>query len=164
VCQVSAWYEYTFASYGRKYKVCEKMKKKKNEEIIACSYHGIGWHNLLQIWYIDLPSWGASLQQVWLNSAEWSQTYIGKKSTFFVFLSIYSWCNVTASLATRHTIMSLDMQDTHAHTHTWYYTHFIIALSHSRTMSMYNHSQTHDILHAQTKKKFQAACMWSQST
>jgi len=41
--------------------------KKINEEIIskfARSYLRIGWHDLLQIWNVDSPSSGASLQQV----------------------------------------------------------------------------------------------------
>jgi len=59
---------------------------KKLFQNFACLYLGIGW---LQIWYVDSPSLGASLQQIWLNSGKQSQSYIGVKITFFVFLSIY---------------------------------------------------------------------------
>ena len=92
--------------------MCKKTKKKKTKKLFrnfAGSYLGIGWRDLLQIWYVDSPSWGASLQQVWLNSGEWSQTYIGVKITFFVFLSIHSQCDATASWAARHTIVCLDI-------------------------------------------------------
>jgi len=43
--------------------------KEKNELFgnFAHLYLGIGWHDLLQIWYLDSPSLGVSLQQVWLN-------------------------------------------------------------------------------------------------
>jgi len=37
-------------------------KEEKTEEIIlkfAHSYLGIGWHDSLQIWHVDLPSSGA---------------------------------------------------------------------------------------------------------
>ena len=52
--------------------VCE-IKKKKTKKLFwnfAHSYLGFGRRNLLQIWYVFLPSLGASLQQIWL--------YLGK--------------------------------------------------------------------------------------
>jgi len=93
------------ASYGRKCKVC-KMKKKKTKKFFrnfAHLYLGIGWCNLLQIWNVDSPGWGASLPQVWLNSGKWSQSYVGVKIIFFVFLSIYPQGDARASWAARHT-------------------------------------------------------------
>ena len=59
-------------------------------------------HDLLQIWYVDSPRSGTSLKQIWLNWGKWSQSYIGRKITFFVFLSIYSQCDATASWAARY--------------------------------------------------------------
>jgi len=85
-----------------------KKKTKKLFWNFARSYLGIGWHDLLQIQYVDLPSSGASLQQIWLNLGKWFQSYIGVKITFFVFLSIYSWCDTTASWATWQTTVCLD--------------------------------------------------------
>ena len=74
-----------------------KWRRKKTKKLFwnfVHSYLGIDWHNLLQIWYVDLPSLGASVEQIWLNSGKWFQNYIGVKITFFVFLSIYSrWHN-----------------------------------------------------------------------
>ena len=64
---------------------------------------GISQHNLSQIWYVDLPSSGASQKQIWLNPGKRVSSYIGMKITFFVFLSIYSQCGVTASCAAQHT-------------------------------------------------------------
>jgi len=47
---------------------CAKWRKlKKLFWNFASSYLGIDWHNLLPIWYVDLPSSGASQQQIWLN-------------------------------------------------------------------------------------------------
>jgi len=40
-----------------------KKKTKKLFCNFACPYFGIGWHDLLQIWYVDSPSSGASQQQ-----------------------------------------------------------------------------------------------------
>ena len=45
----------------------DEEKTKNLFQTFACLYLGIGWHNLLQIWYVDLPSSGASQQQIWLN-------------------------------------------------------------------------------------------------
>jgi len=48
----------------------KKNKKKKMEKLFqnfVCSYLEIGWHDLLQNWNVDLPSSGASPQQVSLN-------------------------------------------------------------------------------------------------
>ena len=73
----------------RKDEVEEKTKKLFQN--FAHSYLGIGRYDLLQIRYVDSTSWGASL-----------------KITFFVFLSIYSGCDATASWATQHTTMCLD--------------------------------------------------------
>ena len=79
---------------------CAKWRRKKMKKLIqnfARSYLGIGWRDLPQIWYVDLPSLGPSLQQIWLNSGKCFQSYIGEKITFFVFLSIYSRCDTMAS-------------------------------------------------------------------
>ena len=65
------------------------MKKKKMKKLFwnfARLYLGIDWHDLFQIWLIDSPSSGVSVDQIWLNSGKWSQSYIGLKITFFVFL------------------------------------------------------------------------------
>jgi len=48
----------------------EEEKMKKLFQNFVRSYLGIGWRDLLQILYVDSPSWGASLQQVWLNLDE----------------------------------------------------------------------------------------------
>jgi len=45
-----------------------KKKMKKLFRNFARSFLGMGWHDLLQVWYVDSPSLGASLQQIWLNS------------------------------------------------------------------------------------------------
>jgi len=66
---------------------CAKWRRKKRrnyfETLHAHSYLGIGWRDLLQIWNVDSPSSGASLQHVWSNSGKWSQSYVGVKITFF---------------------------------------------------------------------------------
>jgi len=86
------------------------LRKKMKKLFQNCGrlYLGVGWHDLLQICYIDSPSSGTSQQQIWLNSGKRSWNYIGVKITFFVFLSIYSRCGATASWATQHTTTRLD--------------------------------------------------------
>jgi len=86
------------------------MKKKRKQlfQNFGRSYLGIGWHNLLQTWYVDSPSLGATQQYVWFNLGKRSQSYIGVKITFFVFWSIYSQCGATASWAAQHTTVHLD--------------------------------------------------------
>jgi len=43
----------------------EKIRiTKKQKQNFARFYLGIGWSNFLQIWYIDLPNWWTSLQQI----------------------------------------------------------------------------------------------------
>ena len=46
---------------------CAK-RRRKNNDMISRSYFGIGWHDLLQIWYVDSPNLGASQRQIWFNS------------------------------------------------------------------------------------------------
>ena len=76
-----------------------RVRRKKTKKLFwnfAHLYLGIGWHDLLQIFYIDSPSSGASQQLVWLNSGKRSGSYIGVKITFLVFLSIIiliMWCD-----------------------------------------------------------------------
>jgi len=89
-------------------KLWPKMQSVRNEEEklfwnFARSYLGIGWSDLLQIWNVDLRY----LQQVWLNSGKWSQSYVGVKITFFVFLSIHSEGDAKASWAAWHTTVCL---------------------------------------------------------
>ena len=36
----------------------------------ASSYLGFDWRDLLQIWYVDSPSSGASVERIWLNSGK----------------------------------------------------------------------------------------------
>jgi len=89
---------------------CEKTrrgrKKRRNYfETLLNHFSGLAG----MIWYVDLPSSGAFLQQIWLNSGKISQSYIGVKIKFFVFLPMYSQCGATASWAARHTTMRLDM-------------------------------------------------------
>ena len=100
---VSARSEYVFAFYVRKCKV-NKINKKKIFWNFACLYLGIGWCNLLRIWYVDSPSSGASQQQIWLNLGMRSQSYRGVKIMFS------SSCQYThgASWVPRHTTMCLD--------------------------------------------------------
>jgi len=58
-----------------------EIKKKEEED------------GLLQIRYVDSPTWRAFLQQIWLNLGKRSGSYIGVKMMFSFFLSIYSqWC------------------------------------------------------------------------
>ena len=53
VYQVSAWSEYVFAFYSKCAKRRRRAKKiKKLKWNFAHSYLGIGWCNLLQIWYV----------------------------------------------------------------------------------------------------------------
>ena len=87
------------------------MKKKITKELFQSfshSYLRIDWHNLLQIWYVDLPRSGASVEQIWLNWDKWSQSYIGVKITFLILLSIYSQCDTITSWAARHTTVCLE--------------------------------------------------------
>ena len=110
--QVSAWWKYTFTSFGQKCEVCEKNKK-KNKEIISefWSFVSRDWlarfaSNLVS----SVSSSGVSQQQIWLNSGERSQSYIhvGVK---IVFLSIYSQCGAMASwAATTHYCVSWYVQ------------------------------------------------------
>jgi len=64
-------------------------------------YLWIGWHDLRQMWY------GISAANL-VNPGKRSWSYIGVKITFFVYQSIYSWCDAMASCATRHTTVCLD--------------------------------------------------------
>ena len=48
----------------------EEEKTKKLFQNFAHSYLGIDWRDLLQIWQLDLPSSGASVEQIWLNSGK----------------------------------------------------------------------------------------------
>jgi len=61
--------------------VRNEEKTKELSQNFARSYLGIDWHDLVQISYVDLPSCicGANL-------VKWSQSYIGVKITFFIFL------------------------------------------------------------------------------
>ena len=44
------------------------MKKtKKLFGNFAHLYLGIDWNDLLQIWHVDLPSSGASVEQIWVS-------------------------------------------------------------------------------------------------
>ena len=74
-------------------------KQKKIFWNFVCLYLGIGQHNLLQIWYVDLSILGKSQQQIWLNLGKKSHSYIYVKIMFFVFLLIYSRCGTTVSWA-----------------------------------------------------------------
>ena len=75
----------------------EKNKKKTKKLVwnFARSYLGIGWRDLLQIWYVDPPSSGASLRSIWLNFGKKTQSYIGVKITFFCLpINILTvWCD-----------------------------------------------------------------------
>ena len=60
-------------------KCAKDEEEQKNQEIILklCLLISQDW--LVQCasnWYVDLPSLGASLQQIWVNSGERSQSYI----------------------------------------------------------------------------------------
>ena len=79
-----------------------KNKKPRNYFKTACLYLGIGRCNVLQNWYVDLATLGASLQQIWVHSGERSQSYIGVKIMFFVFLSICSTHGTTQWLLGPH--------------------------------------------------------------
>jgi len=80
----------------------EERKKKKLFQNFAHLYLAIGWSNLLQIWYLVQGISAANLGKI-------SQSYIGVKITFFVFLSLYSCCSMMASWAARHTTVCLDI-------------------------------------------------------
>ena len=84
--------------------IWQKMQSvwKDRKEKIICLLVSQDW--LAQIWYVDLPT----LQQIWFDSDKKSQSYIGVKIMFNIFLSIYSWCGVMASWAARHTIVCVD--------------------------------------------------------
>jgi len=93
--------------------VCKKAKnKKKNmkkfKRNLEHSYIKNGSNDLRLGWYVDLPTWWASLQQIWLNSGKRFWSYMGVKITSSFFLSIYSWCGTLASWAIRYTTMCLD--------------------------------------------------------
>ena len=57
-------------------------KKKKLFQDFSHLHLGIGWYDLLQIWYADLPSLGTSQQEIWLNSGKRSESYVDVKITF----------------------------------------------------------------------------------
>jgi len=71
-------------------------------------------YNLLQIWYVDLPTWGrrgrAFLQQIWLSLDKKSQNSINRSE---IVLSKYSWCDIPASWTAWHTIMYPDFSIVH---------------------------------------------------
>jgi len=67
----------------------EKTKKKNN--FFAQLYLGIGWSDLLQIWYTELPILQTSVLQIWLNSGKRSWSYIGVRMMFSLAICIV-WC------------------------------------------------------------------------
>ena len=85
---------------------CAKRQRKNKKLCLLVFHDWLAW--LASNLVCRSPSLVALLQQIWLNLGKRSQSYIGGKITFFVFLSIYSWCNATASWATWHTTVRLD--------------------------------------------------------
>ena len=68
---------------------CLKWRKKIKKLFQNCSLISQDWlSNLLQILYVDSPNSEASLEQIWLYSGKWSQSYIGVKIVFFVILTV----------------------------------------------------------------------------
>ena len=116
MCHISARSENAFVFYGEFCEVCEmkKMKKKKMKKLkrnFVCSNLGNSWSDFLQIWYVDSPNRAARLQQIWFQSDKGSQSYIGVKIAFPVFLLIYSRCGAPTSWAARHTTVCLDLMN-----------------------------------------------------
>ena len=91
-----------FAFYGWNAKCA---KQRRNKEIIT-KLVSRGW----VVWFVSnlvcrFSSWGAYLQQIWLNSDKGFRSYIGVKITLqcnclpvnFLFVLLYSWCGALAS-------------------------------------------------------------------
>ena len=111
VCQISKRSEHAFAFYSTFCKCAKRRRRKKTKKKkpnFGRSYLRNGLSDFLQIWYVDFPSWRATLQQIWFQSDKLSPRYKSVKMTFSFFLSIYSRCGTPASWTARHTIACLD--------------------------------------------------------